>query len=211
MRYLWPAGGDVGMGVLAAPNMLGVPEAIANGAEWAADLGCLEGPDWVKHCDVEKARAWLFETMAKYRCQCLFVTMPDRVGNADGTLAAFHQLRPRFLGWSLAYVAQDGSETLPFPYGAHTIFIGGSTEWKMSDAASSVIQRAVAERKHVHIGRVNNWQRYAHFRGLPNSASFTCDGTRLRWERDKALADWLSYPSRPYTLRLYAHTGGPDA
>ena len=31
VHYLWPAGNDVGLDVLAAPNMLGVPRSIQNG------------------------------------------------------------------------------------------------------------------------------------------------------------------------------------
>ena len=126
------------MDVIAAPNMRGIPVAIVRGAQWAGDLGCLDGPSFVKRCDIEQSRVWLFETMARYRRQCLFVTMPDVVGDAVATLAAFVRLRPRFLGWPLAYVAQDGSEDLSFPHGARAVFIGGSTEWKLSDAAAAV-------------------------------------------------------------------------
>lgn len=202
MRYLWPSGGNVGMDVIAAPNMKGIPRAIVNGARWAGDVGCLAGPEFVKRCDFDKTLRWLSETMFPYRSQCLFITIPDVVGDAATTFTAFSDLRLWFVNWPLAYVAQDGSENLPFPNGCRTVFIGGITEWKMSLAAEQVIQRAIALDKHVHVGRVNNWRRYKHFRGLPHSDEFTCDGTRLRWERDQALADWKDYPTRPYALRL---------
>jgi len=193
MRYLWPAGGDVGLDALCAPNMRGIPATVKNGRLWAADLGCLAGPQIVKRCNIDAAREWLFEKMAQYRHQCLFVTVPDVVGDASATLAAFVKLRPRFLGWPLAYVAQDGSESLPFPHGARAVFIGGSTAWKMSTAATDVIQRAVDAGKHVHIGRVNYRARYNHFRNMEGSNEFTCDGTRLRFERDRALVAWRAY------------------
>lgn len=193
------------MDVIAAPNMLGVPRAIQRGAAWAGDLGCLDGSLFVKRCNIDTARAWLFETMAQYRRQCLFVTVPDVVGDAVATLAAFVQLRPRFLGWPLAYVAQDGSELLPFPHGARAVFIGGSTEWKLSAAAEDVVQRAVEDGLHVHIGRVNWWKRYSHFRCMPHSEKFTCDGTRQRYERDKTLVAWRAYQQQPPLFRLTPH------
>lgn len=193
------------MDVIAAPNMRGVPLAITRGARWAGDLGCLDGPRFVKRCNIDTARVWLFETMARYRRQALFVTVPDVVGCATATLAAFVQLRQRFLGWPLAYVAQDGSESLPFPYGASTVFIGGSTEWKLSEAAANVVKRAVEDGLHVHIGRVNWWRRYSHFRCMPHSENFTCDGTRQRYERDAALVAWRAYQQQPPLFRLTPH------
>lgn len=191
MRYLWPAGGDVGMGVIAAPNMRGIPAAIRNGATWAADLGCLYGPEFVKRYDV-KAKLWL-ETLVPYYTQCLFITVPDIVGDASATLEAYEENAWRFTGFPLAYVAQDGAEDLPIPVSAHTVFIGGSTQWKLSYAAELVIQRTIAENRHVHVGRVNWWRRYAHFRRMPHSDEFTCDGTRNRYERDRALIAWRGY------------------
>lgn len=193
MRYLWPSGGDDGMDVLTSPGMYGVPAAIARGARWAADLGCLDGPEFVKRCDIEAARVWLSEKMRPYYDTCIFVTVPDVVGDAAATLAAFKKLRPQFLGWPLAYVAQDGAETLSIPAGARAVFIGGSTAWKMGDGARQVIAMAVDLGKHVHIGRVNYWKRYQHFRNMGGSNDFTCDGTRLRFERDKALRAWRGY------------------
>lgn len=195
MRYLWPAGGDVGMGVMAAPNMRGIPLAITRGASWAADLGCLDGPPFVKRCDVTNARLWL-ETLSTYHARCLFVTVPDVVGNSIATLAAYDQNIGRFTGWPLAYVAQDGAEDFQIPVSAHTVFIGGSTQWKLSNAAESVIERAIAEGRHIHVGRVNWWKRYAHFRRMPHSDLFTCDGTRNRYERDRALIAWRGYETQ---------------
>ena len=194
MRYLWPSGGEsIGMDVLTSPGMYGVPAAIANGARWAADLGCLDGPEFVKRCDIEAAQSWLSDRMLPYRATCLFVTVPDVVGNAGATLKAFNDLRARFSGWPLAYVAQDGSEDLEFPVTLDALFIGGSTAWKMSEWAAQVIARAVKLNKHVHIGRVNYWRRYQHFRNMEGSNDFTCDGTRLRFERDRALKAWRGY------------------
>ena len=202
MKFLWSAGGDVGRDVLAAPNMNGVPEAIKNGARWAADLGCLDGPEFVKRCDIDEARQWLFETMKPYNHQCIFVTVPDIVGDAGETYVTFEGLRMMFWGWPLAYVAQDDAEHLLFPPCCETIFIGGSTEWKLSAGAADVIQRGLAIDKHIHIGRVNWRKRYNHFRVMKGSESFTCDGTRMRYGRDKTLREWPIYEAQQVLFHI---------
>lgn len=194
MKYLWPTGGDCpGYGVLAAPNMRGVPRGIQGGVPWACDSGCIEGPPFVKRANIEKTLAWLFGPMAKHRRRCLFVTIPDVVGDAVATYDAFLRLSPKFLGWPQAYVAQDGAENLPIPRFARVVFIGGTTEWKLGDGALSVIHTAISLDKSVHIGRVNSWKRFRAFGVVVGSDRFTCDGTRLRYERDKATRKWLSY------------------
>jgi hypothetical protein len=85
-----------------------------------------------------------------------------------------------FCGWPLAYVAQDGAENLEFPDIScwDTLVIDGSWHWKDSDAAESIIQRAQAVGKHIHICDVNFWRQYFRFAKLSGSRMWTCDGTR---------------------------------
>lgn len=108
---------------------------------------------------------------------CLFVAVPDIVFSAQRTLELFSLLSPRFKGWPLALVCQDGLEHAPIPWGdIDAIFIGGSTSWKCSLHVERIIQTAKILGKHVHIGRVNHPDRYHHFEKL---GADTCDGTGL--------------------------------
>ena len=43
------------------------------------------------------------------------------------------------------------------------MFIGGSTEWKMSVAAAAVIAEAKRRGKWIHVGRISTPRRAAHF------------------------------------------------
>ena len=116
--------------------------------------------------------------------QCRFVAVPDVVGSARRTLEAFDYWAVRLAGWRLALVAQDGLEGLPIPWGQiEAVFIGGSTEWKMSKHAADVIRTAQLMSRWVHVGRVNTPGRLEHFKELGVDS---IDGTglsRYSWMR----------------------------
>lgn len=110
------------------------------------------------------------------RQNCLFVCVPDVVGDARRTLEIF-QHRQAFVPsfWPLALVAQDGIENLDIPWGLFScLFIGGTTAWKDSSAVEPLIKTAQILRKHVHVGRVNTYRRYRRFACL---GCDTCDGS----------------------------------
>ena len=110
---------------------------------------------------------------------CRFVAVPDVVGDARRTLEVFRHWRKRheLVGWRLAFVCQDGIENLPIPWACvHAVFIGGSTDWKMSKAAAACVKAAKAMDKWVHIGRVNTPGRYEYFADM---GADSCDGTGL--------------------------------
>lgn len=110
---------------------------------------------------------------------CRWVAVPDVVADARRTLEVFHHWRGRneLSGWPLAFVCQDGQEHLPIPWTKiEAIFIGGSTDWKMSNAASACIKAAKAIGKWVHVGRVNTAARMEHFERL---GADSIDGTGL--------------------------------
>jgi len=175
---------------------MGVPAGIVAGMEWAADLGVLDGPEIVKRFDSDIAFPWL-DSMLMYRSTCLFIPVPDVYGDAKGTIEAYWRWFQHFTGWPLAFVAQDGQENLDFPDEWQALFIGGTTEWKESPAAIEVIKRGQALGKHIHVGRVNWWRRYALFRQIKGSEEFTCDGTRQRFEGiERTKAAWAEYQRR---------------
>ncbi len=98
-----------------------------------------------------------------YAGHCLFVTVPDVVSDASGTWQRWNYYAPqmRSLGLPLAYVAQDGLEHLPEVDFA-CLFIGGSTEYKLSPTVTRLAAEAKAAGKWVHMGRVNSIVRMRH-------------------------------------------------
>lgn len=138
---------------------------------WAADNGCFSD-GW----DEDR---WLFWLQKRHpRAGCLFAVVPDVVADADATLERFWRFAPlvRGLRYPVAFVAQDGIERRVIPWGHFDcLFIGGSTEWKLSEAARYVATLARDHGKWVHVGRVNSDKRY---RGLASMAD-SCDGTYI--------------------------------
>lgn len=127
----------------------------------------------------------LLERESEDRELCRFVAVPDVVASARRTLEVFDYWMPRLEGWPLALVAQDGQEDLPIPWEfIDAVFIGGSTDWKMSVHAAAVIKAAKAMDKWVHVGRVNRPGRFEHFEAL---GADSMDGTgisRFSWMRE---------------------------
>lgn len=151
-------------GLLTMPRSRFLPDAcIALGAPWALDN------DAFSHFDAVR-----FEAMLKRYQQyagCLFVAVPDVVGNARATLnqfAIWHGRIHEGFGFRRALVAQDGLEDMRVPWGnLEALFIGGSTAWKLGADAARLIREAHARGKWVHMGRVNSMRRlnYAHALG----------------------------------------------
>lgn len=166
-------------GLMLNPNM-GNTLHREPGVTWAADNGCFSAR-W----DADKWWAWL-ERNAVHADSCLFAVAPDAVGDAAQTLAMSAPWMPRIraLGYRVAFVAQDGLETLAdlIPWDAFDcLFIGGSTEWKLSDHARKLTAEAKQRGKWVHMGRVNSAQRMqlAAWWGVDS-----CDGTFLAFGPD---------------------------
>lgn len=164
-----------GMGNL--PELQHIPHALDNGAF----AGRWDAGDWVEYI-VGKRR---------YRQRCLFVTLPDVVGDCRATWERSLPWVPvvRALGYVPAYVSQDGETG--WPNGAGALFIGGTDDWKLSEASYALAAKAKAAGLWVHMGRVNSLQRLrAATTGLCDSA----DGTFVRFGPDRRLPevyDWL--------------------
>lgn len=137
---------------------------------------------------------WLRRTVNLYGTErCVFVTAPDRVADPYGTLADSLPWLPviRRLGVPAAFVAQDGCENGLLPWGDFdTLFLGGTTEWKLGPAAASVTAEAAERGLPVHMGRVNSRKRlrYAHSIGCA-----TADGTYLTFGPTTNLPKLLSW------------------
>lgn len=146
---------------------------------FAIDNGAFSGFD-------ERAYRALLLREQPRRDRCRWVTLPDVVGSARRTLECWEhwQHDPAVAGWPRAFVAQDGQESLPMPWGqCACVFIGGSTAWKMSEHAAAIIKAGKILGKWVHVGRVNTPGRWEHFEAL---GADSIDGTglsRYSWMR----------------------------
>lgn len=161
------------------------------GARWCADNGRF-GQGFP---GVAGWAAWLRRMVdANGRDRCAFAVVPDEVADAGSTLLDFARLSDvvRQLGIPVAFVAQDGQESLPVPWDElDVLFIGGSTDWKLSGHARTLVAEAKRRGKQVHMGRVNSHRRLAYARHIGCDSA---DGTFIARGPDvnlpRALA-WL--------------------
>ena len=120
------------------------------------------------------------------------------MGSARRTLEVFDHWKAKLHGWKVALVAQDGQDNLPIPWNEiNAIFVGGSTDWKLSIHAEQVIRAAKALDKWVHVGRVNTPARFEYFEKM---GADSIDGTglsRYSWMRE-AIYKKLKEPSLFY-------------
>jgi len=168
---------------------------------WAADNGCFKQPD----IDPEKYLDWLY-SLKPFQETCLFATAPDVVGDALETWERSKNVLPaiRALGFPAAFVAQDGIEhwsAIPWD-SFDCLFIGGTTEWKLSSDAFWLCREALKNGKWVHMGRVNSFRRIliARFAGCHST-----DGTQLAFAPDKRydqLKKWLDFIERQPVLNF---------
>lgn len=127
---------------------------------WAIDNGAFARFD-------AKAFEGRLRRHQEHQDKCIFVTAPDVVGSARRTLEVFRRWQDRMDGWPIALAMQDGQEDLEIPWDAiKAIFVGGSTNWKLSDHAKHCIKAAQALGKWVHVGRVNDPSRFEYFEQL---------------------------------------------
>jgi hypothetical protein len=153
---------------------------LPDGVPWAADTGCFAAPE--KYTD-DGYLAWLAER-AGAADRCVFATAPDVVADAEATLARSEPMyeRIRALGYRVALVAQDGLEGLVVPWDRFdALFIGGTTEWKLGEAAVALVSEAKRRGKWVHMGRVNSYRR---MRLAESIGCDSADGTYMKFGPD---------------------------
>lgn len=165
-----------------------------DGAAWAADNGCY-GAGWPGE---ERWLAWL-EQYAAHAQRAKFAAAPDVVGDAEATLDRSWPWLPviRRLGYPAALVAQDGLELLPVPWRSFDVlFVGGTTEWKLSRCVVDLVGQAHNRGLRTHLGRVNSRTRldFAVRLGVDS-----VDGTCLTVAPDRNLGrllGWLTHARR---------------
>jgi len=174
------------LGFLLTPRMGNQFNLLAG--PWAADNGCYSAGDAFDlgaYLDFLSCRQHAAAT-------CLFAPAPDVLGDAEATWRrsgpVLEEIRAR--GFKAALVAQDGLRDPPWDR-FDVLFIGGSTEFKLSHHARDLTAAACAHGKNVHMGRVNSETR------LRTAAMWGCkssDGTFLAFAPDTnvpRLTRWL--------------------
>lgn len=189
------------MPAMLQPGMGNLPPA---GQPWAADNGRFSAPE--TYTD-ERYLDWLAKR--PHKDACLFATAPDVVGNAGATLALSAPMygRIRKAGYRAALVAQDGLENLRefIPWDDFdALFIGGTTEWKLSEAAHELAAEAKWRGKWLHMGRVNSLRRVRIAKAM---GCDSVDGTYLRFRHalgtgEAEIAEWLDDLERSPMLGL---------
>lgn len=162
------------IGMMITPDTNGYRTKIPAYPYWATDNACFNHPETFS---LSKYLGWL-KDLQQYPL-CLFAPAPDVVGNAALTWERSANVLPqiRALNYPAALVAQDGIEYLSIPWDEFDVlFIGGSTEWKLSPAVEELINMAHAQGKHIHMGRVNSEKR---LRLANRWGCQTADGTLL--------------------------------
>jgi hypothetical protein len=190
------------LGRLAIPDHFEcVGETAAAGVPWAADNGCFHGLD---HLGFYRMLDRLKGTPG-----CLFVCVPDVVGDAVATAHRFEawSIGVERRGLPMALVLQDGIEDLLDWYGYHFhrlagVFIGGTTEWKMGDTARAFAQHAHRNGLWVHWGRVNTERRVRYVKSTGACDSF--DGSGWAKWRKANLRRGLALAAAPSQLALEA-------
>jgi hypothetical protein len=140
--------------LLTPSNRNGMAATLGTGLMWAADNGCFSG------FDEKKFRRFLRKVTIMPRC--LWVVCPDVVGDARGTLAAFAAWRDEVAatGQLVAFVGQDGIESLEVPWESFDCwFVGGTDDWKLTTASRDMVLEAKRRGKLAHMGRVNSRKR----------------------------------------------------
>lgn len=180
--------GGRGVGIMCQPGNKLHHKIPAFGI-FAADNACFAGR-W----DEETWLAWLD---ALPREGCLFASAPDVFKDAEAT---WERSRPylkliREMGFPAALVAQDG--LLEPPWDAFDcLFLGGSTDFKLSPWALHLAGEARRRGKWSHMGRVSSLVR-VQLAALAGCHSV--DGTFLRYGPERRLPEvraWLRWADR---------------
>lgn len=131
--------------------------------EWAADNDCFNG--W--GTDEERRYRRMLKGIPK---GARFVTCPDKVGDHGTTLSRwdYWSREVESNGHVPAFVLQDGCGLGDVPE-CHAVFIGGSTEYKLSEGVVRIVEWAKRLGMWVHMGRVNSQRRINY------AASIGCD------------------------------------
>lgn len=183
---------DPHIGVLVQPRSWASMSRINDSdKEWGIDNDAFGG--WTKEKSCSFGRL-LGQVCLIRPCPLLrFVACPDCVGDATETNRMFERWSPIISASRLpvGFVLQDGETRVPSDCDA--VFVGGTTDFKLSGQAERLIEQAKNDDKWVHVGRVNTFKRLRHFYDIGVDS---IDGTAFsRWP-DVHLPKVLSWLAR---------------
>lgn len=123
---------------------------------------------------------------------CLFATAPDVVADHKATWerSKVWLSSIRDIGLPVALVFQDGIESSRIQWSMFdAVFIGGSTEWKLSPEAAWCMKEGRKKGKWIHMGRVNSVYRASRLLEFPDSV----DGTAWAKHPTKYARLWQAW------------------
>lgn len=153
---------------------------------WAGDNDCFGNKfNEVKYFD------WLNKAKP-YQDKCLFINCPDVVCDPYLTGKLFKEFNPKVkaLGYKTALVLQNGIENLEIDWDSlDAVFVGGSTDWKLSKEVIGLLKEAKSRGKWRHVGRVNSIERISNFWGFAESF----DGTDYCYHPAECVRQYLPH------------------
>lgn len=153
---------DGNLGFLVTPR--GIPKLSKTKGIFGVDNDCFN----IKSYSEEKFLK-LLEAVSKFenvKERCKFVNAPDVLNDFEETLKLYYNwysiIKIKY-NLPISIVLQDGAniDNIPWDY-IDAIFVGGSTEFKLSENVRTIIKEAQLQKKWVHVGRVNTKRRLAY-------------------------------------------------
>lgn len=185
-----------GFGRLLSPRQYSRASDTAEaGIPWAADNDCFQRLD---------AKAYISMLLAIQDLPgCRFVVAPDVVGDWMRTRRLFNIWEAPIADTRLpvAYVAQDGQPATHLPWeriGA--LFVGGTTEFKLSVEAERLAREAKERGLWLHMGRVNSRKRFDYARAI---GCDSIDGTSFSRFRNRWLPPALAWHRQSLQERMH--------
>lgn len=166
-------------------NTVGQMESIGHIHHSRLEKGVFWGLDNGVFTNKFNEKKWLrqLEKLLPYKDTCLFIAIPDIVGDFHGTLKRFFHYKDIVKDYPIGFVSQDGVKIEEVPWdNFDCIFIGGTDNHKLGTEAELVIKEAKKRNKWVHIGRVNSVRRILKF-----WEADSWDGTSLGFEPSKVI------------------------
>lgn len=174
------------LGVLSSPRRY---YTNVDGWQWAADNDAFLAWDESRYLTMLDGIAGI--------PGCLFVTVPDVVGDWKDTIDLYELWADELVdrGLPVGYVLQDGQPDRWMPWGGiDAVFVGGTDAFKMGEEARELVYEAQRRGIWTHMGRVNGLRRVRYARAI---GCDSIDGSSLSSHRDEKLDAFVALAAHP--------------